>query len=372
MDDRLDPRFAAAVRAALLDEVRAAPSARSVRSTRTASRRPRWQPVLALGIAAVTIVVITIGFSVASQTRSSPPASVPFDGDCGSILTARQATALIGKTLTLRPAISPLDAPEALAVPVVGGLECTWSGDGSRVDEAGLELTVLPSAQRPKDTKPETGCFGENDGKDLQYACNLDVVRGGRWITGLVTGLTGGTEARTRADVATLRRTLEALPAERPSTPLDRAGWWSPVDCTALGKRADLAAAWHQPKLTTDTGNGGMTTVGQSAALTRSVAANCLSEADTATTSFAVEIHAFGGASKVVSEQLQGSGARRLSDVGRAKVYLVSDEVAHESALWVLADGGALELLQSSFDDAKQLTPAVAPLLEVLDAHVRK
>ncbi len=373
MDDRLDPRFAAAVRTALLDEVRAAPAGRPVRAARPEPRRPRWQPVLALGIAAVTIVAIAVGFSVASQNRSSPPATAPLGGDCAEILTAHAASALIGKPLTLRAVSSPLDSPEVLATAAVGGLECVWDGDEAATDAAGLTLTVLPIALRPKEASSTLRCDGENDGKDLQYFCPVDVVAGGRWITGFVTGLTGGTEARTRTDLADLRRTIEALPAETTATPLDTSGWWSPVACSTLGKRADLPSALGLPDLQTETGNGGIRSAGESAAVTRAVAVNCILEAATDTdTPFGGEIHAVAGAGPAVTERMEGSQVRRLADVDGAKVYRVADETSKTSTLWVVAAGGALELSGPYRADATKLLPAVAPLLRTLDAHVRK
>ncbi|GAA2754123.1 hypothetical protein [Amnibacterium kyonggiense] len=159
-DDRLDPRFASAVRGVLLDEVRGTPPLRTARPVRAAARRPRWHPVLALGIAAGLIVAIAIGFSVASQTRSSPPATQPLHGDCAEILTSRAASELIGKPLRLVPATSALSAPQWIAVPVVGGLQCTWAGVGGVEDASGITLTVLPATARPKQMKADTGCFG--------------------------------------------------------------------------------------------------------------------------------------------------------------------------------------------------------------------
>lgn len=373
MDDRLDPRFAAAVRSALLDEVRATPSPRPARAPHPAPRRPRWQPALALGIAAVTIVALAVGFTVASQTRSSAPAAVPFDGDCAAILTAHQATDLIGTPLTLRTTNSPLASPEALATSAVGGLQCVWAGDGDAADEAGITLTVLPVALRPKDAKAASSCDGENEGKDEQYFCTVDVVAGGRWITGFLTGLTGGTNARTATDVADLRRTIEALPAAETTTRLDTTGWWSPVACAALGKRADLPAALGHPGLRTETGNGGMRSAGEGAAVDRAVVVNCILEADTdSDTPFEAELHAVAGAGAAITERMEGSQVRRLADVGEAKVYRVADETSKTSTLWVVAAGGALELSPPYGDDARTMLPAVAPLLQTLDAHVRK
>ena len=372
MDDRLDPRFTAALRSALLDEVRTAPAAPPARVAPSAPRRPRWQPVLALGIAAVTIVAIAIGFSVAAQTRSSAPAAVPFDGDCAAILTAHQATALIGKPLTLRPATSPLDSPETLAVRTVGGLDCTWSGDGDAADESGVDLTVLPVALRPTGAQAEARYFGSNEGKDLQYTCPVDVVAGGRWVAGFLTGLTGGSQARAVTAVASLRTTVDALPAATASAALDTDGWWSPIGCAALGTRADLASALGRRDLTTGDGDGGMRSAGQGAAVDRAAVVNCLLQAATdAQHPFGAEVHAIAGAGAVVTERMQGSDVHRLADVDGAKVYLVADTVATTSALWVVADGGALELLPSN-GDARTLLPAVAPILKTLDAHVRK
>lgn len=373
MDDRLDPRFAAAVRSALLDEVRAAPSARPRRAAASRARRPRSQPALALGIAAVTIVAIAVGFTVAAQTRSSAPADVPFDGDCATILTSREATDLIGTPLTLRTTNSPLLSPEALATAAVGGLRCVWGGDGDAADEAGVTLTVLPVALRPKDDPSGTRCVGENEGEDRQVLCPIDVVAGGRWFTGFLTGRTGGDEARTESEVAALRSTIEALPAAKDATPLDTTGWWSRVGCTALGKRADLPAALGRPDLSTETGNGGMRSAGESAAVDRAVVVNCILEADTdSDTPYEAEIHAVAGGGAAVTERLAGPAVRRLADIGDARVYRVADETTRTSTLWVVADGGALELLPPYRADARTMLPAVAPLLRVLDAHVRR
>ncbi|RIX28144.1 hypothetical protein [Amnibacterium setariae] len=371
MDDRLGPRFSEALRTALLGEVRGDAASPAADPRTRPRRRPVWQPVLAFGVAAVTIVAIAIGLGVASQTRSSAPAVLPFGGDCAAILTSRQATGIVGAPLSLRPAPSPLDSAEALAVPAVGGLHCAWSGDRSGVDAVGVVLTVLPVAQRPEPSKADDRCYGENDGADLQHTCTVDTRSGGRWITGTVTGRTGGTETQSRAARTRLITVLRALPAAEASTPLDAAGWWAPVPCAALARSADLADALGRPGLTISDGNGDMVTPGQGAAIRRITAANCIGEADTdSETPFEVEVHAFRGAEAAVEAALADAGARRLDDVAGARVYRV-DDAAGSPVLWAVTDGGALEVRPGDGRVAEVL-PAVAPLLRVLDSTVRR
>jgi hypothetical protein len=376
-DDRLDPRFAAELRDRLLNEVRA--SALNPVPARRAepARRPRWQPVIGLGIATVTVAAIVAGFAVVAQDHNvSTPAAQPFDGDCAAALATKRASDLVGKPLQLQPRLSPLDSSEVLAVTVVGGLDCTWTGNaaGNVADEAGISLTVLPAALRPKHVTSETRCVGSNDGADLQYICPIDVVAGGRWTTGAITGLTksaSGTKERTQQATADLESTIKALPAAAASAPLDTTGWWKPMSCEALGRRANLPEALGHANLNVGAGNGSMRSAGTSAAVDRSVALNCLATADEDTDApFSAEIHAVAGASPALTELLEGPQIHRLDGIGDAKVYLVSDEDTGASALWVLANGGALELTPNQHS-ARSLLPAVAPILKTLNEHRR-
>lgn len=380
MDDQMDPRFAGAVRAALLEEVRSSPRTRSApaRVVPIASRRRRRIEIAVAGVVALAAVAAIVfgALNVARITSAPQPAapSLPFGGRCTRLLSAAQATELSGTTVRSTVAADPFEDLTAVPVTVAGALRCDWSATGKSAVDAGIVVTVAPAALRG-DHRAEHGCSASEERGGVQHGCPVEMVSGGRWITGFLTTPPGTSKAATLAAVQRFTAIVRALPAEPRSAAARTDGWWTQTDCVILADRTRLASAIDAKTFEIDPADSGQQPAGTTAAVDAIGTTACLVQ-DTADAGFmTVELRAWPGAAGVVGPRVHTRGWTRANDVRGAAVYrrtLTASGVS--SPQLVVIDGPNVLLLEAgngASHAADRMLAAVAPLLRDLDAHKR-
>lgn len=169
-----------------------------------------------------------------------PP--VLLEGDCAAALTPADLRSVTGAELQLTSSHSDGDVGNA------GGLGCRWSGGSSGVvveilPAAGLDGARFPADQVPyyfEECDPDWVCSGRAETEDLWFSASFEYFPGMDRAE-----IDAWTSALANVVVENVRA-ADSEPWTR-----DRAGWWSELDCAALG---DTMSGLLDAMLTGDTG----------------------------------------------------------------------------------------------------------------------
>lgn len=380
MDDRLDPRFADAVRGALMTEVRASASRRSPHRAPRPPRR-RVELVWAGVVAAVAVIAIVIGaVSLAGLAKRAEPAGPgyrqpvqPFDGDCGAVLSEAEVGALSGATVRTTTTDVLGDGSDSLQVPMAGALDCGWAGKADADSDAGLSL-VVASADLPGATTRDYDCYSGSSGHGRIWSCAFDAVDGGTWYSGILSTAPKTSERATIAARADLLATLASREAEARSVlPARSEQAWRLLGCERLGADARLAEVLGAPGLTTGQGNGpGPVSNGFVATATWSRQTHCYTEDATASgASPFLDVRALpDGAWLEEGVARRAGGPSQPASGVRTWVQKVSGAAVNgpdSIVVWSFDGPNALRVEATSTTEA-QARAASAALLRVLDA----
>ena len=255
MDDRLDPRFADAVRGRLMEQVRATAPSRAPRRDPRPPRR-RFELVLAGVVAAVAIIAIVLGaVSLGALHRRADPATPelrppaqPYGGDCERMLPSSAASDVLGVR-----AVGSIQ--QDVRVQLAGGLRCLWQGSRKADAETGMQLVAVSASLQGKPAARY--CYRSDSGDGEQESCTVSAVADRTWISGTLTASTGTDRSGTIAAAARLERLLVTRGDGGAVLPRRPAGSWSALTCERLGSASGLAAVLRRPHLSVDLANGG-------------------------------------------------------------------------------------------------------------------
>lgn len=189
------------------DQSQPSPSTSSPTPTATASATPTPTPA---------------ALSVAGGAK--PP--TVFDGDCERMIAPATVADIVGFPVTSQ------DTGMATVVANLGGLACTWEGDGGIIRAAAIPSNALGSAEFPSDQVPyyfeecDPGwvCGWRGEGEGLWTAVSYQL-----W-TGMTRQAVDGWGAEMGAVI-----TSAFASSNYPMWKRDEADWWPVLDCARVG-----------------------------------------------------------------------------------------------------------------------------------------
>jgi hypothetical protein len=184
------------------------------------------------------------------MTAASGPAAPAqvLGGDCAALYSDALVSEVLGTPVTARQPF--VDAPNALAVPTLGGLHCEWAAADLAETTASVTAVVLSTAVNDDAGESVTCSTGEVAAHVVDAsACAFSFVGNDLWLSGTVYPQAGGTDSEVRAAVATLEQAFRALPATAVIDPALHPAAWTPPSCAELSDTAEVAATLGRPGL---------------------------------------------------------------------------------------------------------------------------
>ena len=208
-----------------------------------------------LGVALVVVLALagcTTPTPEPEETVGPPVAEVPgpdlpFGGDCSTVLGVATASDAVGIDVVLTDLNALFRhslAPEALAPEAAGSLLCDWNAEG----EIAGWVTVVASPASAVDARDQSfSCIHPSDNIDEggTLSCSSAFTTNGVWVSLVLGGATGLSEAEYRAGADSITAEISALAVTLASVPEAPA----PIAARTCSDFADVPAAVDSPSL---------------------------------------------------------------------------------------------------------------------------